>query len=185
MPGHPDDHELLNKAQHGDTEAFGQLYQRHAPAVFRYLFAHLGNRLDAEDLTNEVFLRAWQSLPRYKERGNPLLAFLFRIAHNALVDQYRRSSAAGGSPAELGAYLPDEHPGPAELLSAGFEQQELLRLLGRLRADYRTVLTLRFVSDLSPDETARVMQRSPGAVRVLQHRALEALRKHIDKGRDG
>jgi RNA polymerase sigma-70 factor (ECF subfamily) len=181
MPSHPDDSELLKKAQHGDTNAFGELYQRHAAAVFRYLFAHLDNRLDAEDLTNEVFLRAWQSLPRYHERGNPLLAFLFRIAHNALVDQYRRSSAAGGSHDELGNHLPDGNPGPAELLSAGFERQELLHLLGRLRADYRTVLTLRFVSDLSPEETAQVMQRSPGAVRVLQHRALERLRRLVEK----
>ncbi len=181
MPGYPDDSELLKKAQTGNTDAFGELYQRHAPAVFRYLFAHLGNQLDAEDLTNEVFLRAWQALPKYHERGNPLLAFLFRIAHNAVVDQYRRSRASGGLQAELDANLPDEKPGPAELISAGFERQELLRLLGRLRPDYRTVLTLRFVSDLTPEETAQVMQRSPGAVRVLQHRALGTLRKLLDK----
>src|SRR4030066_1083908 len=92
MPGRLDnDHELIKKAQHGDTHAFGELYELHAPVVFRYLYAHLTSQMDAEDLTGEVFLKAWQSLPKYVERGIPFLAFLFRIAKNALIDHYRQN----------------------------------------------------------------------------------------------
>ena len=78
MPARLDkDHELIKKAQRGDTHAFGELYECHAPAIFRYLYAHLDSQMDAEDLTGEVFLRAWQSLPKYTERGAPFLALLF------------------------------------------------------------------------------------------------------------
>ena len=72
-----DETSLLQQAQQGDTEAFGQIYEMYSPLVFRFLFAHLDNRLDAEDLTEEVFLRAWQSLPGYRMRGVPFKGFLF------------------------------------------------------------------------------------------------------------
>jgi RNA polymerase sigma-70 factor (ECF subfamily) len=92
MPGRLDnDHELIRQAQLGDQHAFGDLYEIHAPVIYRYLFTHLDNTMDAEDLTGEVFLKAWQSLPKYTDRGVPFLAFLFRIAHNVLVDHYRQN----------------------------------------------------------------------------------------------
>src|SRR4030066_1482928 len=92
MPGRLDkDHDLIKRAQRGDQHAFGDLYEIHAPAIYRYLLAHLDNSMDAEDLTCEVFLKAWQSLPKYVDRGVPFLAFLFRIARNALVDHYRQN----------------------------------------------------------------------------------------------
>lgn len=181
MASRPDnDKELVEKAQAGNVDAFGILYERHAPAVFRYLYAHLPDRLDAEDLTGEVFLKTWQSLPGYHQRGTPFLAFLFRIAHNALIDHYRRARQRDQrSMAELEEVLKDANPGPAEVTSARLEHQELLAVMSRLHEDYQTVLVLRFLSELSPEETAQVMQRSPGSVRVLQHRALQALRKQL------
>lgn len=182
MPGLPlPDSDLLRKAQAGDSEAFGELYEQYAPAVYRYLAAHLSSELDAEDLTGDVFLRAWQSLPKYDERGVPFLAYLLRIARNALVDHYRRGDRAEDSfSSQMEPFLADGNPGPAEILSARQERQQVVRLLGRLREDYRTVLVLRFLNELSPEETAAAMRRSPGAVRVLQHRALAALRKLLE-----
>jgi len=181
MPGWLDnDRELLKKAQQGNSSAFGDLYERHASAIFRFLYAHLDSQLDAEDLTCEVFLKAWQSLPNYQERGVPFLAFLFRIARNTLVDHYRQSSRTEVEmPDELDGWMPDANPGPAETISSQMEHQEILQILGRLRQDYQSVLILRFISDLSPEETAQVMNRSAGAIRVLQHRALGELRKQL------
>ena len=80
-----EDIQLIQQSQKGDTQAFGELYERYAQRVFRYLYAHLDNRLDAEDLTEEVFLRVWKSLGGYQEQGVPFLAFLFRVARNALI----------------------------------------------------------------------------------------------------
>src|SRR5512134_3325621 len=87
-----DENLLLKKAQDGDAEAFGELYEIHAPAIFRFIYAHIDNRLDAEDLTEDVFFRAWRSLPSYKEQGVPFIALLFRIGRNAIIDHYRRSA---------------------------------------------------------------------------------------------
>lgn len=176
------DPELLLAAQNGNAQAFAELYERHARAVFRYLYAHLDNYLDAEDLTGEVFLRAWQSLPRYDERGVPFLAFLLRIARNAVVDHYRRNKHGEMDVNDtMETTLRDPRPGPAELSALRTEHQELMHHLSGLREDYQTVLILRFISDLSPEETAQAMERSIGSVRVLQHRALAAIRKTIIK----
>ncbi len=182
MPARLDlDQELIKKAQQGDQLAFGELYECHAPVIFRYLFAHLDNRMDAEDLTGEVFLKTWQSLPRYNERGVPFLAFLFRIARNVLIDHYRQSNRhTPTAPEELDDFKEDCHTELIEIVGNQIEHQRILRVLSRLRPDYRSVLTLRFISELSPEETAQIMERSVGAVRVLQHRALAALRQEIE-----
>jgi RNA polymerase sigma-70 factor (ECF subfamily) len=183
MPGRLDkDHELIIKAQRGDTNAFGDLYESHAPAIFRYLFIHLNSQMDAEDLTGEVFLKAWQSLPKYTERGVPFLAFLFRIARNALVDLYRQNNRLESKdPEEMDGFTAEGISEPIEVVGNQIEHQLIIRKLHRLRPDYQSVLTLRFISELSPEETALVMNRSVGAIRVLQHRALAALRNELDK----
>jgi RNA polymerase sigma-70 factor (ECF subfamily) len=183
MPGRFDnDHELIRQAQQGDRHAFGDLYEVHAPAIFRYLYAHLNDAMDAEDLTGEVFLKAWQSLPKYSERGVPFLAFLFRIARNALVDHYRHNHPyEPKTPEELDDYKADGKAEPANMASKELEHQDILHLLSQLRSDYQSVLTLRFIGELSPDETAQVMKRSVGAIRVLQHRALAALREKMNE----
>jgi len=175
-----DDIQLLESARQGDAEAFGGLYERYADRVFRFLFAHVDNRLDAEDLTEDVFMRVWRSLPGYREQGVPFLAFLFRIARNALIDHYRRSGSTKQQVSIDDLSLHDHNPGPSETLINSFEREELRLSLEQLRDDYRTVLVLRFLSELSPEETAQVMGRSPGAVRVMQHRALAALRSMLE-----
>lgn len=171
-----DDHQLLMAAKDGDTEAFGTLYERYADRIFLYLFGRVSNHLDAEDITEDVFLRVWRSLPNYNEQGVPFPAYLFSVARNALIDHYRRSGRVKGQVSIDDIPLPDHRPGPGESALSNSEREELRAKLGQLRDDYRTVLELRFLAGLSPDETARVMGRSPGAVRVLQHRALAALR---------
>ena len=174
------DRELIKKAQRGDSQAFGDLYEYHAPAIFRYLYSHLDNRMDAEDLTVEVFLKTWQALPKYIQRGAPFLAFLYRIARNTLVDHYRQNSHTESiSPEDMDGYKAEGISEPVEIVSSQMEHQLILNVLGKLRLDYQSVLTLRFIGELSPEETARVMDRSVGAIRVLQHRALAALREEM------
>jgi RNA polymerase sigma-70 factor (ECF subfamily) len=176
-----DDAQLLNRAQAGEVEAFGALYERHAKAIYRFLFARLNHHLDAEDLTEEVFLHFWRSLPKYRQQGIPLLAYLFRIASNALIDHYRRTQKS-----ERNLSLHDDYT--TYLLNRenldGVDQidfQIIRQALDQLRDDYRDVLLLRFFGELSPAETAKVMDRSEGAVRVLQFRALAVMRKLLDQ----
>lgn len=179
-----DEVQLIEQAQAGSAEAFGQLYEKYAAAIFRYVFAHVDNRLDAEDLTEEVFLRAWRSISRYHQQDTPFLAYMFRIARNAIIDHHRSSRRSKQVMSLENDDRPDRQikdvrPDPSDLVSDSMERQEMRKLLDQLQEDYRTVILLRFLSGLDPDETAKVMDRSPGAVRVLQHRALTALRKLI------
>ena len=171
-----DDVQLIELAQNGEAEAFGELYERHAQTIFRFIYARLDDRQDAEDLMEEVFLRVWQALPDYKEQGVPFLAFLFRIARNAVIDFYRSAARSKYQESIEENPVHDFHADPGEEALANLEHQEIRQILENLRDDYRMVLVLRFLSELSPEETAQVMGRSTGAVRVLQHRALSALR---------
>ena len=172
-----DDIQLLELGKNGDTEAFGALYERYAARVYRFIYAQLGNHLDAEDLAEEVFLLAWHALPTFEQRGLPFLAFLFRIARNALIDHYRRVGRSQQPISTEEIKLADPEPGPLEKAISSAEVEELHRILHHLNKDQRTVLTLRFFSGLSPEEIALTMRRSTGTIRVLQHRALLALRK--------
>jgi len=176
---------LIQRAQHGDVEAFGQLYECYAPQVFRFLYSHLDDRLDAEDLTGEVFVRVWKSLPSYQPQGIPFGGFLFRVARNALIDHYRRARRRPvdlaleeeclDSPVSDDGSVSD----PAHAFSTRQDHKQIQQALEQLRLEYRVVLDLRFLAGLSPEEIARVMGKSPGAIRILQHRALAALRKLI------
>jgi RNA polymerase sigma-70 factor (ECF subfamily) len=183
MPLEPDadssleESQLVKQAQAGSLEAFGLLYERFAPQAYRFIYAHLGNQQDAEDLVEEVFLRVWRSLPQYQERGIPFRAFVMRVARNALIDSYR-SVARMEQPLALEENVPiDTKPNPEDVAQQRQEVEEIRKVIFQLPKDYRTVVTLRFLANLSPEETALVMGKSPGAVRVMQHRALEALRK--------
>jgi RNA polymerase sigma-70 factor (ECF subfamily) len=176
------DAQLVKAAQEGKSAAFGELYERYTLDIFRYLYAHLDSRLDAEDLTEEVFYRAWRSLLKYRELGNPFLAFLFRIARNTLIDFYRKAGRQdvnlplGEESASSGQDLEAE-----EIVLETLEHQEIRKVLSKMREDYRYVLILRFIDKISPAETAVAMERSEGAVRVLQHRALAELRKSLEE----
>ncbi len=179
-----EDLRLLKLAQSGDAGAFGILYERYAPPVHRYLYAHLSDRLDAEDLTAEVFVRAWQKLPDYRQEGVPFVAYLMRIAHNMLVDHYRKSGRTIMDDLMIEVDFQDAQADTGAQALVNLEHQELIRLLGQLREDHRQVLVSRFLSGLSPEETAQAMNKTAGAIRVLQHRALEALRKLFEAGKD-
>jgi RNA polymerase sigma-70 factor (ECF subfamily) len=179
---HADETRLIEQAKQGDSGAFGELYEFYAPLVFRFLFAHLDDRQDAEDLTEEIFLRVWEALPGFRQRGAPFGGYLFRVARNALYDYYRRTRRKRGWHVTRDQdWLDETHPDPADSLPARYEQREIYALLGRLSEDYRMVVTLRFLVGLSSEETAEAMSRSPGAVRVLQHRALLSLRQLLDE----
>ncbi len=175
-----DDTRLLIEAQQGNTESFGKLYERYALQVYRYIYANLHDQMDAEDLTEEVFLRAWRFLPNYRHQGVPFLSYLFQIARNALIDQYRRSKPNHQQVELLEEIVDNQHSDPASFTSENNEREEVLKFLNKLSEDHRTVLLLRFFSDLSPAETAVVMGKTLGAVRVLQHRALAALRRILE-----
>jgi len=175
-----DDAWLIEKAKNGDVNAFGELYERNAASVFRFIYSQTMHRLDAEDLTADVFFRAWQSISRYRDQGFSFSPYLFRIARNAVIDSRRKRTLTKDISEDEMMKVPDKMASdPSTLLTSKVQHNELVGIMNQLREDYRTVLILRFFNDLNPEEISEVMGRSVGAVRVLQHRALASLRKLI------
>lgn len=171
---------LIQKAQQGHSDAFGELYERYSVTIFRFVCLRLGSRQDAEDLTEEIFMRAWNNLAKYDERGIPFAAYLFQVARNALIDHYRKNRTPLSSIDDIN--LSGMDPDPEDSVAHKLDFQDLQKFMENLPEDYRNVLILRFLNGLSPEETAQMMNRSEGAVRVLQFRALAALKRLLNRG---
>lgn len=166
---------LIERAREGDASAFGRLYERYLGSIYRYLYFRVGNVPEAEELTDDVFVRAWEALPGYSMTGNDsLLPWLYRIAHNLLVDHYRRSTLHKETQP---LFAVKEHsPSVEEIVSTKQEINRAVQAVRELGHVEQTVLLLRFVEQLSYREIAEIVDKSEGACRVIQYRALSALR---------
>ena len=174
--------DLVRRAQKRDPEAFSELYEVHFDRVYRYMFLRVRNQADAEDLTQQVFLKALEHIGSYRYRGMPFAAWLFRIAHNQVVDHWKKKSR------EKSRMLPldqvDEakvadHDDPALLTERKADVEMVAAACQALSDGQREVISLRFGGGLSVAETAKAMGKSEGAVKVLQHAALVRLRRSI------
>lgn len=171
--------QLIQLAQKGQEDALTELYQRHIQAIYRYIFFRVGDATAAEDITSEVFMQMVRSLPRYQERGAPFAAWLFRIAHDRLVDHLRRSAIRQVD--ELPEDLIDEYPGPETQAEINLNHTQLFEALRTMTDEQQTVLQLRFIEDYSLEETARLMHKNVGAIKALQHRALKTLTRKFKR----
>jgi len=170
---------LVQRAISRDADAFGRLYDMYVNRVYRHIYYRVGNIADAEDLTQQVFLKAWQAIDRYKKTASPFLAWLMTISHNLVVDFYRTKKAKTYLEAEVTA---DEPTSSLERVAeARFEQQRLRRAILQLRSDQQQVILLRFVEGYQYAEIASLLGKSEGAIRVILHRALVALRRMLEK----
>jgi RNA polymerase sigma-70 factor (ECF subfamily) len=169
---------LVGLAQEGDREALEALYLLHFDRIYSYLHLSVGNRHDAEDLTTQTFLKMLEAIGRFRWRSAPFSAWLFRIAHNLAMDHFRASKR--WQPEEEVPEPDDVHESSAEdaaLQSIG--RQSMLRLIEDLSQEQQQVLTLKFVFNFSNGEAATILDKSEGAVKSLQHRALASLQKRI------
>ncbi len=166
---------LVQRAIDHDATAFACLYDRHVVRVYRHIYYLVSDVKEAEDLTAQTFLKAWEAIDRYKERGAPIVAWLLRIAHNLTVS-YLRSKRDHGVLEET--YIDQKlHRNPEEALEQSTDEDSVRQAIMRLRQEQRQVIILRFVEELDYREVAAVIGKSVPAVRVIQHRALGNLRK--------
>lgn len=168
-----DDAELARSAAAGDAASFGVLYDRHFTAVYRYALLRVPDRMEAEDVTSETFVRALRSLHRYEPRA-PFAAWLVRIARNLIIDRARGATRREAN--ERAAAMPGSVDPEREAL-ARIEGAELRTALDTLSDLQRDVLILRFYSDLSTEEVCAVLGKGPSTVRGIQYRAIAALRR--------
>ena len=177
-PGQTD---LVTRAQGGDAEAIGQLYDQHHEALFRYVWARVGERPLAEDLTGEVFMRMLNALPRYRATTAPFRAWLYQIARNLLVDHYRKMSGQSLVPLHEAETTGVEAGDIATLVEQQLTLERVHQALARLDETQREVVTLRFLSGLSLQEVAAALGKTENAVKALQHRGLMALREMLTR----
>ncbi len=171
---------LVERAQHHDPEAFAQLYDRFVEKIFKYIYYKVGNKSDAEDLTGQVFLKAWEAIGNYRLTERPFSAWLYRIAHNLVVDHFRMRREV--LPIDE-ITRPDEKDDDLDVLTQRHLTAEvLLRAIRRLTSDQQQVIILRFLEGYNTEEVARIMGKGQGAVRTLQHRALAGLARIFRRG---
>jgi RNA polymerase sigma-70 factor (ECF subfamily) len=173
----PSDAVLVARAKEGDADAFGFLYRRYVDAIYRYLSVRLGDVQEAEDLTEDVFFRSFQSLGDYRERGWPFSAFLYRVAKNMLIDYYRQKKP------EIGLTAAERVAGPLHPLDdhviRGEQLSDLRQAIDAIQPNYREVIILRVILALPTSVVARWMDQTEGATRVLLHRALASVRREL------
>ncbi|TET97232.1 MAG: sigma-70 family RNA polymerase sigma factor [Anaerolineales bacterium] len=172
-----DDARLIERAKQGEVEAFGCLYERYLESIYRYIRTRVAEDRIAEDLTETVFLRSFESLSRYKEKGLRFSAFLYQVARNLLVDHYRQEEE------ELPIESADQisvSPSRMDDTIVHQDQVDSLRVgLEALPEEYREIIRLRVLLELSTKECAQWIGRSEGVVRVRLHRAMKALKRQV------
>lgn len=172
---------LVAQAQQGDQQAFATLYEQYRPLVFRFLRRRLeGSEEVVEDLTEDVFVKLYEKLDRYVERGLPFTAWLYRIAHNQLVDYLRTLPRQNAQPLDAVADVPERQT--TSEYGSVLDRQTLEPALARLTPEQRQAVEFRFLQGMSVAETAAAMGRSEEAVKKLQARALVNLRRALTPG---
>lgn len=171
---------LVSRAQNGEREAFALLYQKYFEQIYRYAYLRVGKVQQAEDLTQEVFLKALDAIGSYHYKGAPFSSWLFRIAHNVIIDHYRRKKKES-IPLVDSMISTDD----ADSLSAVERSMDVLAIknaVETLPPQQKEVISLRFGAEMSVAETARATGKSEGSVKKLQFEALAKLRRLVGNG---
>jgi len=169
---------LIQSAIKGGASAFGSLYNYYQPKIYRFVLIKVGRREEAEDLTHEVFKNAWLNIGTYKHLGFPFSSWLYRIAKNQIVDYYRARKEEVG----LDKVDPEYFIAPALAqfdLGAKMEIERVRAAIQKLKPEYQDVVIMRFVEDISIKEVAAALEKSEGAIKLLQHRAIKELKEKL------
>ncbi|MGW6199942.1 sigma-70 family RNA polymerase sigma factor [Kribbella sp. NPDC055110] len=175
-----DEDDLIRLAQAGDGAAFGRLYDRYLPSIYRYTYSKTSSRSAAEDLTSETFLRAFRAIARRPRAHLNFAAWLVTIARNVVIDHHRSGWSRLAIVTDEVDPQVDESMGPEQAALASVSEASLRGAISLLPDDQRECLLLRFFAGLSISETAAAMDRTDGAVKQLQFRATNRLRRILD-----
>jgi len=173
----------VEQAVAGDAESFGRLYDLYVDRIYRHLYYRVGNATQAEDLAAQVFEKAYKAIGRYRTMGRPFFVWLLSIAHNLLVDHYR---AQRDSPSIDDVIIPaDDSADPVTLAERSFASATLRQAIKKLKRDQQIVVVMRYIDGLDYADIAAAVNKTEGAVRVVLHRSLIALRKIISADEGG
>jgi len=168
---------ILNRASQADPAALGMLYDQYSPKIYSYIYHRVGQVELAEDLTGQVFMRMLEAVRNGQSWRTSFSGWLYRIAHNLVIDHYRRRGRASFVDIEEVSPLSTTEGDPLRHVQARSDSERLQAALGSLTEEQAQVITLRFLEDLSIAETAEIMGKTEGAIKALQYRAVLALRR--------
>lgn len=171
---------LIREAQDGDHSSFGKLYDHYISPIYRFVMVKVNHKPDAEDLTHEVFLSAWQNLKGYKFQGFPFSSWLYQIARNKVIDHYR-TKKNHSSIDEVDENLFEIVGALEGGLDKSIALETVKEAIASLSPDQQDVIVMKFIEDLSNEEIAAALKKSDGAVRLLQHRAVNNLKAKLWK----
>ncbi len=169
------DKHLVAKAKSADKAAIGKLYDMFVDRVYRFVFARVGSKEDAEDVTEQVFVKVVANIGGYEERGFPFEAWLFRIVRNQITDYYRQKRN-NHVPLDVAIHVVDPSPRPEEWVVSRLQYEEVLAALPRLPNSYQEIILLKFVHEMENGEISKILEKPVDQVRVLQSRALAKLK---------
>ncbi len=172
---------LVKRAADGDAAAFGELYDIHVDQIYRHIYYRVGNTNDAEDLTQQVFIRAWHAMKRYRKKSTPFVGWLFTISRNLVIDFYR--SRKDKVSLDDDYQIASREPALEQRAEIEMEHEEVLKNIARLPEEHRQVVVMRFIEDYSFGEIASVLNKTEGAIRVTLHRALKKMRDFMEEGK--
>ncbi len=178
-----DEAELIRRAKRGDREAIAALYDCCYASVFRYIYYRISDQQNAEDLTNEVFVRMISKFPSYVDQGRPVLAWLYSIARNLVIDHYRSRNETEDMPLDE-SLVETEADHLAEPTEEHFAQESLTNAIKKLTEDQRQVVQLKLIENREIGEVAAILGKNERAIRSLQHRALAALSRAMQRERN-
>ena len=172
--------QLVLQAQAGNSQAFGQLYDAYMERIYRFVYFRVEDQQTAEDITSQVFLKAWSNLDRFQFSRTPYLAWLYTIAHNAVIDHYRTRKVTTALD-DVQLSQPDHSEVVENDIDLTTEMRSVKSALQTLTDDQQKVLTLKFIEGMSNNEIARQLGKREGAIRALQMRGLQALAKQLEE----
>jgi RNA polymerase sigma-70 factor (ECF subfamily) len=170
-------HGLVERAARGEAEAFGEIYSIYLDRIYRYVFYQVKNRTVAEDLTEEIFMKAWGAIRKFNFKGRPFSAWLYRIAHNHVIDYFRTNHQSQF----LDEVILADDSEPAKELEGKQIRRMLMDAISELSEQQRQIILLKFVEGIDNQEIEQVTGKRQGAIRVMQMRALAALREKLSE----
>jgi RNA polymerase sigma-70 factor (ECF subfamily) len=175
--------DIVRRARMGDPGAFGVLYELYFTPLYRYIYFRVPDKADADDLTQDIFLKVHASFSRYVSSGGSPLAYFYTIARNSIIDHHRKKKTLRAEDGVFDA-IPDDAENAEERAVRNEEYEVLRKKIIQLPPDQQDAITLRFIDGLSTQEVASIMRKSEVAVRQIQSRGLKSLRNNFKQNSD-
>ena len=181
-PTHESEDYLVQQAIKRDRVAFTALYERCVDRVYRHVYYRVSSHADAEDITQEAFVKAWKSIDKYKRTGAPFVTWIITIASNLVIDHYRKQAKVIVTDEIYEVKPAEQVQDPAREAEVNFDNAIIKAAILKLKGDKQKVILMHFIDGLTYEEIAKTLKKSGGAIRVIQYRALGELRSLFKRG---